>query len=574
MGAYLRYSRFGAPLVSDGRIESSPLWLQLLGVAKGLDKIINYSPPHLKPGEPPLYGYHLDLKPANILVEDSGNLIISDFGQARFQKSGGTSRITPFGGTETYAPPEIDVGECKPNRKYDIWSLGCVFLEVCTFLVMGHDGLRQFDRQRIIQRGNIKDDRFFSRKASRDGYEIKSQIVKWMDMLSSSPTNNESKDFMREVIALVRQMLDVEISTRAASQDVCHVLAGILDRYRPAQLSPSLRSSDDLELSPEDIEYGKGTVPQIQSMMYYKDEAWKAGPLRLIERSDHEMQIITIAGSEDLRLDIGRRGQAKVVPRYASHCVQHQAYNDCHLYFSSSDAGSTIFLNTKLYFQQVKDAIRFHSAIASQDIRLSINLPHFSFEKLPPIVRRFGGIFSLPNKTQPKGGGVASTIQLWSEHSYRDPAANLRHRSRFSVRQQYFSGAAPRRIVIYQESSILIVRLAKNARIERRSGKGDTTSLKIIPTDKSRDSSFKASLLSASQQEATVGLPISIEYLRSEEERFEFECKMVELNFGSEDHLKEFFRCYKTLKKEWKSEEEDFQDCRKNMGEVLGYAPD
>ncbi|KAG7578788.1 Protein kinase-like domain superfamily [Arabidopsis thaliana x Arabidopsis arenosa] len=79
------------------------------------------------------HGYvHCDLKPENILVFPSFELKISDFG---LSKREGDSKwwlpSHPFAGTPIYMSPEsISTGETR--RGLDLWSLGCVVLEMYT----------------------------------------------------------------------------------------------------------------------------------------------------------------------------------------------------------------------------------------------------------------------------------------------------------------------------------------------------------------------------------------------------------------------------------------------------------
>lgn len=76
---------------------------------------------------------HKDIKPQNILVKRQ-NVLLTDFGLARDlgDASGATTEgATPL--TPRYCAPEV--GNYKP-RSYssDIWSLGCVFLEMITII--------------------------------------------------------------------------------------------------------------------------------------------------------------------------------------------------------------------------------------------------------------------------------------------------------------------------------------------------------------------------------------------------------------------------------------------------------
>ncbi|MFZ0452728.1 MAG: protein kinase [Ignavibacteriaceae bacterium] len=74
---------------------------------------------------------HRDIKSSNIMINESGNVKIMDFGLAKFR---GGLKITQDGinfGTITYMSPEQAKGEEVDNRT-DIWSFGVVLYEMLT----------------------------------------------------------------------------------------------------------------------------------------------------------------------------------------------------------------------------------------------------------------------------------------------------------------------------------------------------------------------------------------------------------------------------------------------------------
>ncbi|KAH0542342.1 hypothetical protein FGG08_003279 [Glutinoglossum americanum] len=75
---------------------------------------------------------HKDIKPRNILVNGK-NILFCDFGISKLIHHNGLT--TPGCGpmTEVYTPPEVAQEE-RRGRSADIWSLGCVFLEMTTVL--------------------------------------------------------------------------------------------------------------------------------------------------------------------------------------------------------------------------------------------------------------------------------------------------------------------------------------------------------------------------------------------------------------------------------------------------------
>ena len=74
---------------------------------------------------------HRDLKPQNLLIDREGNLKLADFGLAR---AFGVPLRTYTHEVVTlwYRAPEILLGGRQYSTGVDMWSVGCIFAEMCT----------------------------------------------------------------------------------------------------------------------------------------------------------------------------------------------------------------------------------------------------------------------------------------------------------------------------------------------------------------------------------------------------------------------------------------------------------
>ncbi|KAH3766801.1 Cyclin-dependent kinase 20 [Pelomyxa schiedti] len=77
---------------------------------------------------------HRDIKPSNILLDDTGRLVIADFGLARALPrctiGGQEELMTNQVATRWYKAPELLLGAQRYDFGIDIWALGCVFVEL------------------------------------------------------------------------------------------------------------------------------------------------------------------------------------------------------------------------------------------------------------------------------------------------------------------------------------------------------------------------------------------------------------------------------------------------------------
>ncbi|KAF9259544.1 Pkinase-domain-containing protein [Marasmius fiardii PR-910] len=90
---------------------------------------------------------HRDIKGSNILINNRGELKLGDFGLARFYQKRRRADYTNRVITLWYRPPELLFGATIYGPEVDMWSAGCIMLELFTKkpVFQGNDEISQLD---------------------------------------------------------------------------------------------------------------------------------------------------------------------------------------------------------------------------------------------------------------------------------------------------------------------------------------------------------------------------------------------------------------------------------------------
>jgi len=140
-------------------------WLseQCYNIAEAI-KYIHLAPGHKNDEGDDLFGRHGDVKPENVLWFKRGGknvLVLSDLGISAIHREGSRSRQEPqhVEMTPTYQSPERDMDGFQRyiSRSFDVWSLGCVFLDFIIWSLGGNSERLDFLQQRFsLWLGNVK----------------------------------------------------------------------------------------------------------------------------------------------------------------------------------------------------------------------------------------------------------------------------------------------------------------------------------------------------------------------------------------------------------------------------------
>ncbi len=208
---------------------------------------------------------HNDLKPENILWfkdnDDKGTLQIADLGLAAFHEKEadtkqrhGKPTETPSG-TSRYEPPEMDQNRDNDgprSRQYDIWSMGCIMLELLVWLIYGCDAVKSFRKNTAY---------FWDRKGQE--YRVHTYVVSRMEIMASQL---QADTAYKHLLDLVRdRLLVVPLSGDYESAPECREIARVLHVRMKAIQRSCLSDPSSTYLSPVQLEYSSpqpGTVYQ------------------------------------------------------------------------------------------------------------------------------------------------------------------------------------------------------------------------------------------------------------------------------------------------------------------------
>jgi serine/threonine protein kinase len=137
-----------------------------------------------------LFGRHGDIKPENVLwfsKDGKEVLVLSDLGLTAVHREGSRSNVPGMAipVTPDYRPPECDmegtVGSI--SRSFDIWTLGCLFLEFIVWILHGWEGIKTFKKERespYINGGETDiyfDIMVLQNRAERYAFTIKEKVL-------------------------------------------------------------------------------------------------------------------------------------------------------------------------------------------------------------------------------------------------------------------------------------------------------------------------------------------------------------------------------------------------------------
>lgn len=187
---------------------------------------------------------HGDLKPGNILHflvgGPYGILKIADFGISRVHDVGTLERhgipTTTRATTPSYQAPEAIFTDRPRSRKFDIWSLGCIFLEFTMWFVRDWEAVENFSSAR--KSTVVGDDmwaHFYHKRDSKGSTEVHPAVADSITSLRRG-TQSAGGTAFREVLDTIEsKLLRIEVEDRVDAKTLCHLLKAILERAQRDQ---------------------------------------------------------------------------------------------------------------------------------------------------------------------------------------------------------------------------------------------------------------------------------------------------------------------------------------------------
>lgn len=219
----------------EARSPQLALWClqQMLGLAEALEFL------HNQIGAQTNFR-HGDLKPGNVLHFLTGGqygiLKIADFGISRIhdvatlQRQGiaTTTRAT----TPSYQAPEATFKDRPRSRKFDIWSLGCIFLEFTIWFVRNWKAVEDFSSSRKATTAEDDMAHFYERKGST---RVHPAVVENITSLKRVAQSAQGTAFGKVLEIIESDLLRIEVEDRVDAKTLCELLTAVIKRAQEDQ---------------------------------------------------------------------------------------------------------------------------------------------------------------------------------------------------------------------------------------------------------------------------------------------------------------------------------------------------
>lgn len=155
---------------------------------------------------------HRDMKPSNILINSDGNLVIADWGMSRSMPLDGVA-FSDMVTTQWYRAPELMLGCPTYGTEIDIWSVGCIMVELITGrpLFRGRDDDENDQLDKIFKVGGIPDNKIWP--------ELNTYTTRKFKFVATPPDPSFLADQDEDLRDIVLKMLKYRPCERITASD-------------------------------------------------------------------------------------------------------------------------------------------------------------------------------------------------------------------------------------------------------------------------------------------------------------------------------------------------------------------
>lgn len=175
---------------------------------------------------------HGDLKPENILYFQEGKkgrLVVADVGVSRVHIQATHMRHDPTATratTPAYEAPEVLINQTSPRaRRYDIWSMGCIFLEFVIWLLYDHEAIKEFEKARHDIDANCSP---FYKRTDHDAAKIHPKVSDVIETLRQDPQYKDGTALKPLVDLIAEHLLLIDVDRRDTAEAVHDKLKNIV----------------------------------------------------------------------------------------------------------------------------------------------------------------------------------------------------------------------------------------------------------------------------------------------------------------------------------------------------------
>ncbi|KAF3034086.1 hypothetical protein E8E12_005727 [Didymella heteroderae] len=217
-------------------------------------------------------GYIHDIKPENLLMfiynRSAGKtywIRMSDFSCAKVVdiletvsgKNRDSWKTASKSGTPVYRAPEA-ITEGRTSRPYDLFSLGCVFLELLVWFLDGYDALKAFRDQRecLLSPNTYEDEGFYYKTTDDEEFRLRDAVAKKIEDVRSRCSGT-----LKDVADVIPNLLQMDPQQRPTAKQLVDILKPIDNGTKPPletdrQSNEPLLASPDISGSDSDSSFG------------------------------------------------------------------------------------------------------------------------------------------------------------------------------------------------------------------------------------------------------------------------------------------------------------------------------